>query len=158
MLKTKDITAGNSSGINDGACALILASGQKVQELNLKPLARIIDSCVAGVEAEQMGIGPVAAISKLLKRNNLTIGDIDLIEINEAFAAQYLACEKFLHLDREKVNVNGGAIALGIPSACPARDSLLTLAYELQERGLKRGIASLCIGGGMGIATLIERE
>jgi len=157
VLKTKDITAGNSSGINDGACALILASAEKVQELNLKPLAKIIDSCAAGVDAEQMGIGPVAAISKLLKRNNLSISDIDLIEINEAFAAQYLACEKFLHLDREKVNVNGGAIALGHPIGMSGARLLLTLAYELQERGLKRGIASLCVGGGMGIATLIER-
>jgi acetyl-CoA acetyltransferase family protein len=157
VLKTKDITAGNTSGINDGACALILASGEKVEKLGLSPLARIIDSCVAGVEAEQMGIGPVAAISKLLKRNNLSISDIDLIEINEAFAAQYLACEKFLHLDREKVNVNGGAIALGHPIGMSGARLLLTLAYELQERGLHRGIASLCIGGGMGIATLIER-
>lgn len=157
VLKTKDITAGNSSGINDGACALILASGEKVKELGLQPLARITDSCVAGVDAEQMGIGPVAAISKLLKRNNLTVADIDLIEINEAFAAQYLACEKFLHLDRDKVNVNGGAIALGHPIGMSGARLLLTLAYELQERGLNRGIASLCIGGGMGIATLIER-
>ncbi len=157
VLKTKDITAGNSSGINDGACALIIASGQKVDELGLKPLAKIIDSCAVGVDPEQMGIGPVVAISKLLKRNNLTLADIDLIEINEAFAAQYLACEKLLKLDREKVNVNGGAIALGHPIGMSGARLLLTLAYELQERGLKRGIASLCIGGGMGIATLIER-
>ncbi len=157
VLKTKAITAGNSSGINDGSCALILASGEKVQELNLKPLARLVDNCVAGVDAEQMGIGPVAAISKLLKRNNLSLDDIDLIEINEAFAAQYLACEKFLHLNREKVNVNGGAIALGHPIGMSGARLLLTLAYELQERGLQRGIASLCVGGGMGVATLIER-
>ncbi len=157
VLKTKDITAGNSSGINDGACSLILASGQKVEELGLKPLARLVDSCVSGVDAEQMGIGPVAAISKLLKRNNLSLADIDLIEINEAFAAQYLSCEKFLNLDREKVNVNGGAIALGHPIGMSGARLILTLAYELEERGLRRGIASLCIGGGMGIATLIER-
>jgi len=157
VLKTKDITAGNSSGINDGACALIIASNEKVEELGLKPLARLVDSCVCGVDPEQMGIGPVVAISKLLKRNNLTLADIDLIEINEAFAAQYLACEKLLHLDREKVNVNGGAIALGHPIGMSGARLLLTLAYELQERGLRRGIASLCIGGGMGMATLVER-
>ena len=158
VLRTKDITAGNSSGINDGACALIIASDKKVNELGLKPLARIVDSCVAGVDPEQMGIGPVVAISKLLKRNNLNLNDIDLIEVNEAFAAQYLAVEKLLHLDREKVNVNGGAIALGHPIGMSGARLLLTLAYELQGRGLRRGIASLCIGGGMGIATLIERD
>ena len=158
VLKTKDITAGNSSGINDGACALILASGEKVQQLGLKPLARLVDSCAVGVDAEQMGVGPIAAISKLLKRNNLTMADIDLIEINEAFAAQYLVCEKFLNLDRNKVNVNGGAIALGHPIGMSGARLLLTLAYELQERQLHRGIAALCIGGGMGIATLVERS
>jgi acetyl-CoA C-acetyltransferase len=157
VLKTKDITAGNSSGINDGACALIIASGQKVEELGLKPLARLVDCCVSGVDPEQMGVGPVVAISKLLKRNNLKLNDIDLIEINEAFAAQYLACEKLLHLDRDKVNVNGGAIALGHPIGMSGARLLLTLAYELEERGLRKGIAALCIGGGMGIATLIER-
>ena len=157
VLKTKDITAGNSSGINDGACALVIASGEKVEELGVEPLARLVDCCVGGVDPEQMGIGPVVAISKLLKRNNLTLADIDLLEINEAFAAQYVACEKLLGLDREKVNVNGGAIALGHPIGMSGARLLLTLAYELQIRGLKRGVASLCIGGGMGIATLIER-
>jgi acetyl-CoA acyltransferase 2 len=103
-----------------------------------------------------MGIGPVEAIKKLLERNNLTIADIDLFEINEAFAAQYLGCEKLLGLDRSKVNVNGGAIALGHPIAMSGARVILTLAQELKLRGKKRGIASLCIGGGMGIATLIE--
>ncbi len=158
VMRTRSITAGNSSGINDGACALIIASTEKVEELGLNPLARIVDSCSVGVDPEQMGLGPVAAISKLLKRNNLTLKDIDLIEINEAFAAQYLSCEKLLGLDREKVNVNGGAIALGHPIAMSGARLLFTLAHELKERGLKIGVASLCIGGGMGIATLIERE
>jgi acetyl-CoA C-acetyltransferase len=158
VLKTRSITAGNSSGINDGACALILASGDKVREFGLEPLAKIVDSCSVGVDPEQMGLGPVAAISKLLKRNSLSLADIDLIEINEAFAAQYLGCEKLLDLNREKVNVNGGAIALGHPIGMSGARLILTLAHELKERNLKRGIAALCIGGGMGIATLIERE
>jgi acetyl-CoA C-acetyltransferase len=158
VLKTRIITAGNSSGINDGACALILASTDKVNELGLSPLARIVDSCSVGVDPEQMGLGPVAAISKLLKRNDLSLSDIDLIEINEAFATQYLSCEKLLDLDREKVNVNGGAIALGHPIGMSGARLLLTLAHELRLRNLKRGVAALCIGGGMGIATLIERE
>ena len=156
VLKTKDITAGNSSGINDGACALIIASDEKVAELGVEPLALLVDHAVAGVDHEQMGIGPVEAINKLLAANNLTIADIDLIEINEAFAAQYLACEKLLGLDRSKVNVNGGAIALGHPIGMSGSRLILTLAHELKRTGKKRGIAALCIGGGMGIATLIE--
>jgi acetyl-CoA C-acetyltransferase len=156
VLKTRTVTAGNSSGINDGACAVILASEDRAKELGLDPLAYVIDSAVAGVDPEQMGLGPVVAIEKLLKRNKLTVNDIDLFEINEAFAAQYLACEKLLGLDRSKVNVNGGAIALGHPIGMSGARLMLTLAHELRRRGLKRGIASLCIGGGMGIATLIE--
>jgi acetyl-CoA C-acetyltransferase len=156
VLKTRTVTAGNSSGINDGACSVVLASEEKTKELGLQPLAYIVDSCVAGVDPEQMGLGPVAAIEKLLKRNNLTVKNIDLFEINEAFAAQYLAVEKLLKLDRDKVNVNGGAIALGHPIGMSGARLTLTLAQELRRRGLKRGIASLCIGGGMGIATLIE--
>ncbi len=156
VLKTRSVTAGNSSGINDGACVVILASDERARELGLDPLAYIVDSCVAGVDPEQMGLGPVAAIEKLLKRNNLTVADIDLFEINEAFAAQYLACEKLLKLNRLKVNVNGGAIALGHPIGMSGARLTLTLAHELKRRDLKRGIASLCIGGGMGIATLIE--
>ena len=126
--------------------------------VGLDPLAELADWAVVGVDPDQMGLGPVAAITKLLARNNLTLKDIDLIELNEAFAAQYLACEKLLGLDRNKVNVNGGAIALGHPIAVSGASLVLTLAHELKKRGLKRGIASLCIGGGMGIATLIERS
>lgn len=156
ILKTRQITAGNSSGINDGACSLVLASDKKVKELGLTPLAQLVDHVVVGVDYEQMGIGPVLAINKLLEQNKLTLVEIDLIEINEAFAAQYLACEKLLKLDRNKVNVNGGAIALGHPIGMSGARLILTLAHELKNRGLKRGIAALCIGGGMGIATLLE--
>lgn len=157
LLGTRQVTAGNSSGINDGACLVVVTSEKAVQEHGLKPLAVLVDWAVAGVDPDQMGLGPVAAISKLLEANGLTLNDIDLIEINEAFAHQYLACEKLLGLDRDKVNVNGGAIALGHPIGMSGARLPLTLAYELEKRGLKRGIASLCIGGGMGIATLIER-
>jgi acetyl-CoA acetyltransferase family protein len=156
VLGTKLITAGNASGINDGACALIIASEAKTRELGATPLAELIDSCVSGVDPTQMGIGPVAAIKQLLVRNNLTLDDIDLVELNEAFAVQYLACEKLLGLDRSKVNVNGGAIAMGHPIGVSGARLILTLAHELQIRGKKYGIAALCIGGGMGIATLIR--
>jgi len=158
VLGNRDITAGNSSGINDGACSLILATGEKVAELGVEPLAEIIDYAVAGVDPNTMGLGPVAAIEKLLEKNNLTLDDIDIIELNEAFAAQYLGCEKLLKLDRNKVNVNGGAIALGHPIGMSGARLVLTLSHELKLQGKRRGIAALCIGGGMGIATLIERS
>lgn len=156
VLKTRDITAGNSSGINDGACILAIGSDSYLESSGAKPLAELVDSTVVGLDPEQMGLGPVFAIRKLLRRNNLDLADIDLFEINEAFAAQYLACEKLLGLDREKVNVNGGAIALGHPIGMSGARLILTLAHELTARGLRRGVASLCIGGGMGIATLVE--
>jgi len=156
VLGTKIVTAGNASGINDGACALVIASEAKVKELGATPLGELVDSCTAGVDPEQMGIGPVAAIQKLLERNNLTLADIDLIELNEAFAVQYLACEKLLGLDRNKVNVNGGAIALGHPIGVSGARLILTLAHELKLRNKALGIAALCIGGGMGIATLVR--
>lgn len=153
--QARDITAGNASGINDGACALVIASSERAGKLGLKPLAELVDYAVAGVDPGQMGLGPVAAINKLLENNNLTISDIDLFEINEAFAAQYIACERLLGLDRAKVNVNGGAIALGHPIGMSGARLILTLAHELKLRGLKRGVASLCIGGGQGIAMLV---
>ena len=156
VLKTRDITAGNSSGINDGACLLAVGSESYIEHSGKTPLAELIDSTVIGLDPEQMGLGPVFAIRKLLRRNDLDLSEIDLFEINEAFAHQYLACEKLLGLDREKVNVNGGAIALGHPIGMSGARLILTLAHELIERGLKRGVASLCIGGGMGIATLVE--
>ncbi|MBY0359111.1 MAG: thiolase family protein [Candidatus Obscuribacterales bacterium] len=158
VLKTRDITAGNSSGINDGACVLAICSKARLAELEAIPLAALVDSVVTGGDPEQMGLGPVMAIRALLERQSLKLDDIDLFEINEAFAAQYVACEKLLGLDRAKVNVNGGAIALGHPIGMSGARLILTLAHELRRRGLRRGIASLCIGGGMGIATLVEVE
>jgi len=156
VLGTRVITAGNASGLNDGACALVLASEHKVAELGAKPLAELVDHVSVGVTPEQMGIGPVEAIKALLARNGMTIADIDLVEINEAFAVQYLSCEKLLELDREKVNVNGGAIAMGHPIGMSGARLILTLAHELKLRNKKYGIAALCIGGGMGIATLVR--
>ncbi len=157
VLGTRSVTAGNSSGINDGACMLVVASDRKVEELGVKPLVQLIDWAVVGLDPDQMGLGPVGAINKVLDNNGLSLADIDLVEINEAFAAQYLACEKLLGLDRSKVNVNGGAVALGHPIGMTGARLILTLGKELERRNLKRGIASLCIGGGMGIATLVER-
>ncbi|MRX53080.1 beta-ketoadipyl CoA thiolase [Bacillus sp. HMSC76G11] len=150
------VTAGNSSGINDGSASLIVAGKQSVQENNLKPIARIVSWAVSGVDPTIMGIGPVSAIQQALNRANLTIGDIGLFEVNEAFAAQYLAVEKELGLDRNKTNVNGGAIALGHPVGASGARVLLTAAYELRRRGTRFAIVSLCIGGGQGIAMVIE--
>lgn len=156
VLKQRDITAGNSSGLNDGACAVVLASEEAAARLGLTPLVELVDHCVAGVDPEEMGLGPVAAIDMLLRRNDLQLSDIGLFEINEAFAAQYLTCEKLLGLDRSIVNVNGGAIALGHPIAMSGARVTLSLAHEMKLRGVKYGIASLCIGGGMGVATLLK--
>ena len=154
--KDGTVTAGNASGINDGAASLIVASEEAVKKHSLKPMARIVSWGVVGVDPTIMGIGPVPAIKQALERAELTIDDIDLFELNEAFAAQYLAVEKELGLDREKVNVNGGAIALGHPVGASGARILLSLAYELKRRGDKYGVASLCIGGGQGIAVVIE--
>lgn len=154
--KDGTVTAGNASGINDGAASLIVASERAVKEHSLKPMARIVSWGVVGVDPTIMGIGPVPAIKQALERAQLSLDDIDLFELNEAFAAQYLAVEKELGLDREKVNVNGGAIALGHPVGASGARVLLSLAYELKRRGGKYGVASLCIGGGQGIAVVIE--
>ncbi|PWK15993.1 thiolase family protein [Tumebacillus permanentifrigoris] len=151
------VTAGNASGINDGASAVVLMSGEKVQELGLTPLAKIVAGAVVGVEPELMGYGPVPAIQKLLAKTGLTANDIDVWEINEAFAAQYLAVERLLELDRTKVNVNGSGIALGHPVGSTGSRITATLVHELHHREQKYGIASLCIGGGLGIALLVER-
>nr|WP_308216590.1 thiolase family protein [Pseudalkalibacillus decolorationis] len=151
------VTAGNSSGINDGAASLIIANQSYVSKTKTKPLAKIHSWAVCGVDPSIMGIGPVPAIQIALQRAGLSIGEIDLFEVNEAFAAQYLAVEKELKLDREKTNVNGGAIALGHPVGASGARLLLSLAYELRERDLRYGIASLCIGGGQGIAMVIEQ-
>jgi acetyl-CoA acetyltransferase family protein len=150
------VTAGNASGIVDGGAALIVASGDAVGRHGLNPLARLTAWAAVGVDPAMMGMGPAPAIRKVLERRGLTLQDIDLFEINEAFAAQYLAVEKELGLDRDRVNVNGGAIALGHPLGMTGTRLLLTLALELRRRGKSRGIASACIGGGQGIAALVE--
>lgn len=154
--KDGTVTAGNSSGINDGAAMLVVASEEAVNEEGLEPMGRIVSWAVAGVEPAIMGIGPVPASRLALKRAGLTLDDVDLIELNEAFAAQYLACEEELGLDREKVNVNGGAVAFGHPIGASGARILLSLLYELKRREKKYGLASLCIGGGQGIAMVVE--
>jgi acetyl-CoA acetyltransferase family protein len=150
------VTAGNASGIVDGAAALMLASEEGVERHALQPIGRLTHWATVGVEPTLMGMGPAPATRRVLETSGLTLGDIDLIEINEAFAAQYLAVEKELGLDRESVNVNGGAIALGHPLGMTGTRLLLTLLLELRRRGLKRGLASACIGGGQGIAAIVE--
>jgi len=150
------VTAGNASGIVDGGAALVLASKAGVEKHGLKPLARLTGWAAAGVEPTLMGMGPAPATRQVLARTGLTLDAIDLIEVNEAFAGQYLAVEKELGLDREKVNVNGGAIALGHPLGMTGTRLLLTLLYELRRRGARRGLATACIGGGQGIAAIIE--
>jgi len=155
--KDGTVTAGNASGINDGAAAVVVASAEAAQKAGLTPIARIVSGGVCGVDPDIMGIGPAPSSRQALKRAGLTVEDMDLVEINEAFATQYLAVEKDLGLDRDKTNVNGGAIALGHPLGASGARLALTLAYELRERGGRRGLASLCIGGGQGIAAIIER-
>jgi acetyl-CoA C-acetyltransferase len=152
------ITAGNSCGINDGAAGLLLMSGEKVKELGIKPMGRIVAYTAIGVEAELMGYGPVPATQKILKNTGLTLDRIDLIEVNEAFAAQYLAVEKLLGLPRERTNVNGSGIALGHPVGCTGTRIVVTLLYEMVRRDSKRGLATLCGMGGVATALLIERE
>ena len=157
FLDSGTVTAGNSSGINDGAAAVALASTEMVAAQGWKPLARIVTSAVAGVEPKRMGIGPVFATRKALARAGLTIDDIDLVELNEAFAAQSLACIKELGLDTDKVNVNGGAIALGHPLGCSGARLLTSLVHEMGRREVRYGLATMCIGVGQGIATIVER-
>jgi acetyl-CoA acetyltransferase family protein len=154
--KNGTVTAGNASGIVDGAAAVILTSESGARARGLAPIARLAGWATVGVDPSIMGMGPAPAIGKLLEKTRLRLDDIDLFEINEAFAAQYLAVEKELGLDREKVNVNGGAIALGHPLGATGARLLLTLTLELRRRGATRGIAAACIGGGQGIAALVE--
>lgn len=150
------VTAGNASGRNDGACALILMSKEKADELGLKPLAKIIGVAATGVDPRIMGIGPVPATQKLLKKINMKMEDFGLVEINEAFAAQSVACAKELNIDLNKLNVNGGAIALGHPLGCSGARISTTLIYEMNKRHEKYGIASICIAGGLGMAIAFE--
>ena len=150
------VTAGNASGIVDGAAAILLASERAVKTHGLTPLGRLTHWATVGVDPSLMGMGPAPATRKVLERAGLSLKDLDLIEVNEAFAAQYLAVEKELGLDRDRVNVNGGAIALGHPLGMTGTRLLLTLLLELRRRGLKRGLAAACIGGGQGIAAIVE--
>lgn len=155
--KDGSVTAGNSAGINDGAAALVLMAHSRARQLGLRPRARIISSAVAGVDPAYMGLGPIPAARKVLQRTGLSIKDMDLIELNEAFAAQALQCVRELEIDEEKVNVNGGAIALGHPLGCSGARLVVTLLHELERRGGRYGLATMCIGVGQGIATIIER-
>jgi acetyl-CoA C-acetyltransferase len=154
--KSGTITAGNSSGITDGAAAVVLASEAFVKAHNLKPLARILAVTSAGVDPRIMGIGPVPALHKMAEKHNLKLSDFDLVELNEAFAAQVLACDRELHFDRDTLNVNGGAIALGHPIGCTGTRITVTLLHELLRRKARRGVATLCVSGGMGMALAIE--
>ncbi len=155
--KNGSVTAGNASGINDGAAAVVLASARKVKEMNLKPLAKIRAFASAGVDPKYMGMGPVPASKRCLARAGWEPKDLDLMEINEAFAAQAIAVNRQMGWDTQKVNVNGGAIALGHPIGASGCRVLVTLLHEMQKRGAKKGLASLCIGGGMGVAMAVER-
>ena len=154
--KPGTITAGNSSGITDGAAAVVVASEKFVEQNNLKPLARILAATSAGVAPRLMGIGPVPAVRKMEQKRGLALSDFDLVELNEAFAAQALACDRELHFDREKLNVNGGAIALGHPIGCTGTRITVTLLHEMLKRKARRGLATLCVSGGMGMALAIE--
>ena len=151
------VTAGNSAGINDGAAALVLMARSQAQKLGLRPRARIVASAVAGVDPAYMGLGPIFATRKVLQRAGLSISDMDLIELNEAFASQTLQCTRELEIDMEKLNVNGGAIALGHPLGCSGARIMTTLLHELERRDGRYGLATMCIGVGQGIATIIER-
>jgi acetyl-CoA C-acetyltransferase len=154
--KDGGVTAGNASGITDGAAALVLASESAATRSGRAPLGWIRDFVAVGVEPKRMGIGPVPAVRKILERNQLTLDDIDVIELNEAFAAQVIACERELRFDRERVNVNGGSISLGHPIGCSGARIVVTLLHEMRRRNARRGLATLCISGGMGMAMLIE--
>ncbi len=155
--KEGTVTAGNASGINDGAAAVMLMSLENAKKRGLKPLAKIVSFAQSGVDPAIMGIGPVTATNKALAKAGWKISDLDLIEANEAFAAQSIAVGKELGWDSSKVNVNGGAIALGHPIGASGTRILVTLLHSMQKRGAKKGLATLCIGGGMGIAMCVER-
>jgi len=155
--KGGSVTAGNSSPLSDGAAAVLVTTPQKAEQLKLQPLARIVASATAGVHPNYMGIGPIPSTQKALKRAGLTIDQIDLVEINEAFASQVLACARELGIDLNRLNVNGGAIALGHPLGCSGARIMTTLVHEMKKRGSRYGLATMCIGVGQGIATIVER-
>ena len=152
------VTAGNASGINDGAAALVIASEEKARELGVEPLGTFVGSAVAGVDPRVMGIGPIPAVRKLLERSGVSLADVDLVELNEAFASQSLAVIRELGLDPEKVNVNGGAIALGHPLGMSGARLVVSLLHELRRREGRYGLATLCVGVGQGQAALFERS
>ena len=154
--KAGTITAGNSSGITDGAAAVVLSSEDFIKKNNLKPLARIVAVTSAGVDPRIMGVGPVPALRKMEAKHKLHLSDFDLVELNEAFAAQVIACDRELHFDHAKLNVNGGAIALGHPIGCTGTRIIVTLLHELMRQKARRGVATLCVSGGMGMALAIE--
>jgi len=151
------VTAGNSSGINDGAAGIVLMAADEAKHRGLTPIAKIVASAVAGVDPNCMGLGPIPATQKALARAGLRVDDLDLVELNEAFASQSIACVRELELPMERVNVNGGAIALGHPLGCSGARILVTLLHAMQARGAKRGLATMCIGVGQGISTIVER-
>ena len=157
-MKEGTVTAGNSSGLNDGAAAMLLASEEAVAHYNLQPLARVVSMGVAGVDPAIMGLGPVPASQKALYRAGLTVNDIDLIELNEAFASQAIACIHDLGLDLQKINVNGGSIALGHPLGCSGVRIATTLLHEMRRRGSHYGLASMCVGVGQGAAMVFENS
>jgi len=156
--KDGTVTAGNASGLNDGASAVVLMTAKRAREMGIKPLGRIAGFARAGVEPDLMGYGPVPAIRKALERAGKSLSEIDLVELNEAFAAQYLACEKLLELNREITNVNGSGVGLGHPVGCTGARISVTLLHEMKRRNLSWGVASMCVGGGMGMAMVFERE
>jgi acetyl-CoA C-acetyltransferase len=156
--KDGTVTAGNSSGLNDGAAAAIVTTRARARELGLDPMARVAAQAVCGVEPHLMGYGPVPATEKVLKKAGMTLRNIQLIEVNEAFAAQYLACERVLGLDRSITNVNGSGIGLGHPVGCTGLRIVVSLMYEMARRNLAVGLATLCVGGGMGMATIVVRD
>lgn len=158
FVKDGTVTAGNSSGINDGAAMLLLANESTVKKYDLKPMARIVSMAVAGIDPAIMGIGPVAATGKALKRAGITVSDLDLIELNEAFASQSIACIHELNLDLEKVNVNGGAIAIGNPLGCCGARIATTLLHEMRRRNSRYGLATMCVGVGQGAAMIFENQ
>jgi acetyl-CoA acyltransferase len=151
------VTAGNSSQTSDGASAVVVMSGERVRALGVQPLGRFVGFATAGVEPEKFGIGPVPAVRKLMKQTGLRLEDIDLVELNEAFAAQVLACLRELPIDPDRLNVNGGAIALGHPLGCTGAKLTATILHEMQRRGSRYGLVTMCVGGGMGAAGLFER-
>jgi acetyl-CoA C-acetyltransferase len=152
------VTAGNSSGLNDGAAAAILMTRKRARDMGLTPMARIVTHAVVGVEPHLMGYGPVPATEKALKKAGMNLEDIQLIELNEAFAAQYIACEQALGLDRTITNVNGSGIGLGHPVGCTGLRIVVSLVFEMIRRNLEVGLATLCVGGGMGMATIVTRD